>query len=244
MYFVTCVYVYTCCLRRSKKVWKLNKTRNYNVSKCRRRCVHIRKKEVIDVKKYFIIFNKITHLYLVHLFWLLLRFHEINKFKSKWKCWMSEDRRQGNSSGNTNEWIYLDTATITTYILDWTTKRKVRENEMLINPNLRPQNEGRFSGPKTAPFPLLFLGNDREWGQKYNSNIFPSAAHAPIARPASTSSSPFDQPKKIVIRRSGGPKLWTEKRLSSSHVPLCFPQSTTFPRTQTFDSASDYSGRS
>ena len=53
---------------------------------------------------------------------------------------------------------------------------------MLVNLNLRPQNEGRFSGPKTAPFPLLFLGNDREWGQKYNSNIFPSAAHAPIAR--------------------------------------------------------------
>ena len=59
---------------------------------------------------------------------------------------------------------------------------KVRQNVMLVNLNLRPQNEGRFSGPKTAPFPLLFLGNDREWGQKYNSNIFPSAAHAPLAR--------------------------------------------------------------
>ena len=54
--------------------------------------------------------------------------------------------------------------------------------------------DGRFSGPKTAPFPLLFSeDDDREWGQKYNSNIFPSAAQS--------RSSPFDQPRKIVIRQ-------------------------------------------
>lgn len=40
-----------------------------------------------------------------------------------------------------------------------------------------------FLGQKLRRFRFYSWGRkDREWGQKYNSNIFPSAAHAPIAR--------------------------------------------------------------
>ena len=115
---------------------------------------------------------------------------------------------------------------------------KVRQNVMLVNLNLRPQNEGRFSGPKTAPFPLLFLGNDREWGQKYNSNIFPSAAHAPIARfdvvvavrsaeenchPPKRRAKTLDRKKTFVVpSRSAflNPQLFLRSRLLIQPPPL------------------------
>ena len=71
--------------------------------------------------------------------------------------------------------------------------RLVREGKRSFN--LRPQKMADFLGqnPKNCPVSASFFW-DREWGQKYN--IFPSAAH-------STRSSPFDQPRKIVVRRSG-----------------------------------------
>ena len=98
--------------------------------------------------------------------------------------------------------------------------RLVREGKRSFN--LRPQKMADFLGqkPKNCPVSASFFG-DREWGQKYNSNIFPSAAH--VVRSAEENCRPAERPKPKEA------KLWTEKRLlssvlPSSHSPFLNPQ--------------------